>query len=190
MAAAVEAHSFEALDQLCWRNSDLDLSHVDALLATLMEPPPGPGLVKGNDAADLETLRRTGARARDTPPRPGAAAGPPAVGSRSDTRLPQAHGRYAHQAVRPGLRGYARAISTCRPRLAGQIGALSRSDGDIDTLMQRLAGVRIWSYIAARGDWVKDSPHWQGQAREVEDLLSDALHERLTSRSSTAVPRT
>ena len=66
--------------------------------------------------------------------------------------------------------------------LAGQIGALSRSDGDIDTLMQRLAGVRIWSYIAARGDWVKDSPHWQGQAREVEDLLSDALHERLTSR--------
>src|ERR1700759_471585 len=56
MAAAVEAHTFEALDQLCWRNSDLDLSHVDALLATLMAPPPGPGLVKGNDAADLETL--------------------------------------------------------------------------------------------------------------------------------------
>jgi hypothetical protein len=62
------------------------------------------------------------------------------------------------------------------------IGALSRADGDIDTLMQRLAGVRVWSYIAARADWVKDSPHWQGRAREVEDLLSDALHERLTSR--------
>src|SRR5690242_11934929 len=56
VAAAVEAHSFEPLEQLCWRNSDLDLSHVDALLATLMAPPPGPGLVKGNDAADLETL--------------------------------------------------------------------------------------------------------------------------------------
>ena len=35
--------------------------------------------------------------------------------------------------------------------LAAQIGALARADGDIDTLMQRLAGVRVWSYIAARG---------------------------------------
>ena len=66
--------------------------------------------------------------------------------------------------------------------LAAQIGALARADGDIDTLMQRLSGVRVWSYIAARSDWVQDSAHWQGKAREVEDLLSDALHERLTSR--------
>ena len=56
VVAAVEAHSFDALDQLCWRNSDLDLTHIDALLASLTVPPPGPGLVKGNDAADLETL--------------------------------------------------------------------------------------------------------------------------------------
>ncbi len=66
--------------------------------------------------------------------------------------------------------------------LAGQIAALARADGDIDTLMQRLAGIRVWSYIAARADWVADALHWQGRAREVEDLLSDALHERLTSR--------
>ena len=48
--------------------------------------------------------------------------------------------------------------------------------------MQRLAGVRVWSYIAARADWVADAPHWQGRAREVEDRLSDVLHERLTAR--------
>ncbi len=66
--------------------------------------------------------------------------------------------------------------------LGGQIAGLARPDGDIDTLMQRLSGVRVWSYIAARSDWVQDAAHWQGRAREVEDLLSDALHERLTSR--------
>jgi ATP-dependent RNA helicase SUPV3L1/SUV3 len=48
--------------------------------------------------------------------------------------------------------------------------------------MQRLAGVRVWAYIAARADWVADAPHWQGRAREVEDRLSDVLHERLTTR--------
>jgi ATP-dependent RNA helicase SUPV3L1/SUV3 len=66
--------------------------------------------------------------------------------------------------------------------LAAQIAALARADGDLDTLMQRLAGIRVWSYVAARPEWVRDAPHWQGRAREVEDLLSDALHERLTSR--------
>ncbi len=66
--------------------------------------------------------------------------------------------------------------------LAAQIAGLDRADGDIDTLMQRLSGVRVWSYIAARSDWVKDSLHWQAKAREVEDKLSDALHESLTTR--------
>ena len=66
--------------------------------------------------------------------------------------------------------------------LAAQIAGLDRADGDIDTLMQRLSGVRVWSYIAARSDWVKDTLHWQARAREVEDKLSDALHESLTSR--------
>src|SRR6185437_8234517 len=56
VARAVEEHSFEPLAQLCWRNSDLDFSSVDALLATLNQPPPGPGLVRGNEATDVETL--------------------------------------------------------------------------------------------------------------------------------------
>ncbi len=182
VAAAVEAHSFEALDQLCWRNSDLDLSHVDALLSTLMAPPPGPGLVKGNDAADLETLA---ALAHDPEIRR------LAHGRRMVRRLWEACqipdfrklADDTHTKLCARVFGHiARDQHLPTDWLAGQIGALARADGDIDTLMQRLAGVRVWSYIAARADWVRDSPHWQGRAREVEDLLSDALHEGLTSR--------
>ncbi|MEY2503556.1 MAG: ATP-dependent helicase, partial [Verrucomicrobiota bacterium] len=33
-----------------------------------------------------------------------------------------------------------------------------------------------------RPDWLADPEHWQGIAREVENKLSDALHERLTER--------
>jgi ATP-dependent RNA helicase SUPV3L1/SUV3 len=182
VVAAVEAHSFEALDQLCWRNSDLDLTHVDTLLAGLTVPPPGPGLVKGNDAADLETLValarepeiRELARGRRMVRHLWDACQIPDFRKLTDdthTRLcARVFGHIAKDEHLP------------TDWLAGQIGALARADGDIDTLMQRLSGVRVWSYIAARTDWVKDSAHWQGRAREVEDLLSDALHERLTSR--------
>jgi ATP-dependent RNA helicase SUPV3L1/SUV3 len=66
--------------------------------------------------------------------------------------------------------------------LDGQVAALDRVEGDIDTLMQRLSGVRVWSYIAARPDWVRDAAGMQARARAVEDKLSDALHEKLTTR--------
>lgn len=59
---------------------------------------------------------------------------------------------------------------------------LDRLDGDIDTLMQRLAHVRTWTYIAYRSQWLRDSAHWQGRSRLIEDRLSDALHEKLLQR--------
>ena len=177
VAAAVEAHSFDALDQLCWRNSDLDFSHVDALLDTLMAPPPGPGLVKGNDAADLETLA---ALARDPDIRR-MAQGRRMVGKLWEAcQIPDFRKLADDTHTRLCGRVFGHVAKEGRlptDWLAGQIAALARADGDIDTLMQRLAGVRVWSYIAARSDWVQDSAHWQGRAREVEDLLSDALHE-------------
>ena len=182
LAMAVEAHSFDALEQLCWRNSDLDFSHVDSLLAALTAPPPRQGLVKGNDAADLETLA--------------------ALAREPDIRA-LAHGRSrvrllwdacqipdfrkladeTHTRLCARVFGHiARDGTLPTDWLAGQIAGVERIDGDLDTLMQRLAGIRIWSYIAARADWVHDAAHWQGRAREVEDKLSDALHERLIAR--------
>ena len=57
-----------------------------------------------------------------------------------------------------------------------------RTDGDIDTLSNRIAHVRTWTYVANRPDWLADPEHWQGVTRAVEDKLSDALHERLAER--------
>ena len=45
------------------------------------------------------------------------------------------------------------------------IAGLSKTEGDIDTLMARLSGVRVWSYIAARTDWVAGRPSLAGGAR-------------------------
>jgi ATP-dependent RNA helicase SUPV3L1/SUV3 len=182
VVAAVEAHSFDSLDMLCWRNSDLDFSSMDGLIDSLNAPPPGPGLMRGNEASDMETLI---ALARDPDIRKLAQ-------SRHRMRLlwdacqipdfrKLADDTHARLCAR--VFGHV-ATDTHLPTdwLAAQIAGLDRADGDIDTLMQRLSGVRVWSYIAARSDWVKDTVHWQARAREVEDKLSDALHQSLTTR--------
>src|SRR5207302_6315769 len=63
-----------------------------------------------------------------------------------------------------------------------QVAQADRTDGDIDTLSTRIAHIRTWTFAANRPDWLADPEHWQGVTREIEDKLSDALHERLTER--------
>ena len=115
-----------------------------------MAPPPGPGLVKGNDAADLETLAalahepeiRRLAQGRRMVRRLWEACQIPDFRKLADD---------THTKLCARVFGHiARDQHLPTDWLAGQIGALARADGDIDTLMQRLAGVRVWSYIAAR----------------------------------------
>ncbi|MEJ0044442.1 MAG: hypothetical protein WDM81_20455 [Rhizomicrobium sp.] len=60
--------------------------------------------------------------------------------------------------------------------------ALNVTEGDVATLSGRLAQIRTWTYAANRSSWTRDSAHWQGVTRAVEDRLSDALHEQLTQR--------
>jgi ATP-dependent RNA helicase SUPV3L1/SUV3 len=182
IVGAVESHTFEALDHVCWRNSDLDFGSIDALLASLNEAPPRRGLVRGNDASDFETLavlsRDPAVRALVTGRRGVGllwdACQVPDFRKLADESHAQLCARIFTHVAKEG------ALPT--DWLASSFAALGRTDGDIDTLMQRLAGVRVWSYIAARADWLRDPATWQGRARAIEDALSDVLHERLMAR--------
>ena len=42
--------------------------------------------------------------------------------------------------------------------------------------------VRTWAYIAHRADWLAEPEKWAERTREIEEKLSDALHQRLTQR--------
>src|SRR5690606_4543953 len=66
--------------------------------------------------------------------------------------------------------------------VAQRIEGLHRTEGDIETLMARIAYVRPWTYVAHQRDWLDDAAGWQERTRAIEDELSDALHERLTRR--------
>jgi ATP-dependent RNA helicase SUPV3L1/SUV3 len=63
-----------------------------------------------------------------------------------------------------------------------QVRRLERYDGDIDSLLQRLAAVRTWTYVSHQSGWVVDPRLWQERTRALEDKLGDLLHERLVER--------
>jgi ATP-dependent RNA helicase SUPV3L1/SUV3 len=180
---AVENHRFDPLDRLFWRNSRLDFDSVPALLRSLEERPGRPGLVPAREADDHLALQAL-ARMPDI----AAAARHPAavrllweVCQIPDFRkvMSDTHARLLAQIWRH-LSGSAGRLPT--EWVARQVGRLDRGDGDLDTLMARIAHIRTWTYIANRADWLADAASWQERARAIEDRLSDALHDRLTQR--------
>ncbi len=180
---AVETHRFDPLETLVWRNSELDFSSLHALLASLDAPPPALGLVRGPDAADHLALATL---ARD----PQIAA---LASDRASLRLlweacqipdyrklgDESHARLCGRVFR-ALRTPPYRVDPAW--IAREIQALDRTDGDIETLMGRLANARTWAYVAGRADWLADPAPLAERCRALEDRLSDALHERLTTR--------
>jgi ATP-dependent RNA helicase SUPV3L1/SUV3 len=66
--------------------------------------------------------------------------------------------------------------------LDARVGRLDDVTGDIEGLLARMADIRSFTYISHRAEWVGDARHWQERSRQIEDRLSDALHERLVQR--------
>ena len=179
----VENHRFEPLTNLYWRNRDLSFRSVESLLRDLEARPPDRALIRMRDAEDHQALA---ALARD-PENLKLAQGPAAVrllwevSQIPDFRkiLTEAHTRLLAQVFRQLMRP---AGVLPEEWVARQVERLNDDQGDIDTLTQRIAHIRTWTYIAHRGDWLTDSVGWQDRARAIEDRLSDALHDRLTQR--------
>ncbi len=183
LVQAIEDHEFEPLHRIYWRNWHLDFQSSERLCRSLALPPNKPGLIRAREADDERALH-TLLEDRNIVE---LANNPDAVRLLWEVcRIPDfrkvmsdAHARllsvlYQH------LRTGAERIPT--DWIAEQINHHDRLDGDIDTLTQRIAGVRTLNYIAYRADWLADSAHWQDRTRATEDRLSDALHDRLTQR--------
>lgn len=183
LALAVENHRFEPLKALSWRNADLRFASVPALLASLDRAPDRAGLIRARTADDHLALAALAAN----PAIAQLAVSPqrvrllwevcqiPDFRKVMDESHPRLLGRiFTH------LAGASERLPT--DWLAENIARLDRTDGEIDTIVARIAAIRTWTFITHRAHWVDDPGHWQGLTRGIEDRLSDALHERLTHR--------
>ncbi|MFL5204480.1 MAG: helicase-related protein [Microvirga sp.] len=179
---ALENHTFDPVRILQWRNPDLEFSSLARLRDSLGRQPREHGLVRaptGEDVAALEVLARDDdiqhfARSQYAVERLWQICQVPDYRKVS----PQTHADLVGQLYRFLMKDGAIPADW----FARHLSAMDRTDGDIDTLSNRIAQVRTWSFVANRPDWLKDPEHWQDVARQVEDKLSDALHERLAQR--------
>ena len=182
LVQALESHTFEPVKIVQWRNTDLDFSSIGALQATLATAPTEAPLTRAPVAEDILVLDHA---SRDDDVRG-------MTRSRVDVeRLWEVCQVPDYRKIAPAT--HAELVVTLYAHLirdnviptdffAAQVAQADLTDGDIDTLSNRIAHIRTWTFVANRPDWLADPEHWQGVTRGIEDKLSDALHERLTER--------
>lgn len=182
VAQAIMDHKFKPIKKLNWRNSDLIFDSVNDLIHSLECAPTREELIKAREADDLialknlmshhEILDRTIDRNSikllwdvcQIPDFRG-------ISQSEHANLLQHIFKFIHDNG-----------SVPEDWVARQVKLIDRVCGDLDTLSNRLAYIRTWTYVAQRNNWVENEQHWREQTRVVEYRISDALHEKLTQR--------
>lgn len=178
----IETHAFDAVKVMQWRTAEFDFSSIRALQQSLDATPKVQGLTRALPATDAQALDYL--------------ARYPEVIDLATTparveRLWEACALPDYRRITPAQHAdLILALYTDLVRhgtinedfLAEQAKRADRTDGEIDTLSARIAQIRTWTYVSNRPGWLADPTHWQEKTREIEDRLSDALHDRLTKR--------
>ncbi len=178
---ALESHDFAPIRQLQWRNAELDFASIDALRSSLEATPTHKALTRVPIATDQQALEFV---ARNEAARLATGRGAVEVLWQCcqipDYRdiSPAAHGEIVTR-IFSDLRRHQKVDADW---IAEQVRFCENTSGDIDTLSNRIRQIRTWTFVANRRNWLEDPTHWREKTRDIEDRLSDALHERLTQR--------
>ncbi len=178
----IESHNFDAVKVLQWRTAQMDFSSVRALKQALDRSAPLEGLTRALPAVDMQALDILARdedimRLADTAKR---------VETLWDACALPDYRRIApaqHADIIAAIyKDIVRKGFVDEDYMSEQVRRSDRTDGEIDTLSHRIAQIRTWTFVSHRPGWLADPTHWQEKTREIEDRLSDALHERLTKR--------
>ena len=175
----IENHSLPNAKMLYWRNSNLDFSSVKRLISSLEVKPTNKNLIRANESADEVVLRFLLKKNIENN-----------IYSNNLKLLweccqipdfeKKAYGQ--HISI---VDAVFRFLSIRKKRIPNaymkaQLDGLEKNHGNIDVLANRISNVRTWSYVANKKDWVENGDYWVQLTKNIEDNLSDRLHEELT----------
>jgi ATP-dependent RNA helicase SUPV3L1/SUV3 len=183
IVARLENHEFEPIKVLQWRSSALDFDSLERLKDSLRQSPNHARLTRARLSDDMIALDNVclDPEIFDIARSPAAVRRLWEVCQIPDYRKISATN---HAELAAAVYKYLMSDEGVIPEdwFASQVAFSDRTDGDIDTLATRIAHIRTWTFVSHRRDWLANHSYWQERTREIEDNLSDALHERLTQR--------
>ncbi len=175
----VEKHNLPDTKMIYWRNNNLNFKNPNALLESLEMRPKNRSLIKTQDSLDENVLRFFLKK-----------------GENNNLyfnnlellweccQIPDFEKKAYGQHINVVDKVY-RFLSTQKKKIPNdymkeQLKGLEKDHGNIDVLSHRISNVRTWSYVANKKNWVENSDYWVQLTKDIEDKLSDKLHDELT----------
>ena len=177
----IENHKFEEIRTLFWRNSNLNFSSTSSLLKSLEERPNKDWLRRIQECEDEKVLKYFLKDFRDQK----------IIQNENGLKLlweccqiPDfVKKNYGHHLeVVNKIFGFlnSKEGKITNNYIKQQLSLLNKLDGNVDSISNRIANVRTWSYVSNKVNWVENQDYWVERTKLLEDKLSDRLHEELT----------
>ena len=176
----LEKHQFNEINTIFWRNSNLDFSNTSNLIKSLEAMPAKDWLRRINECEDEKVLKFL---VKDSSIK---------INENGEDlkklweccQIPdfvkKTYGNHIEivKKVFSFLKSDVGKISN--NYMKSQLSALDKLEGNVDSISNRIANVRTWSYVSNKSNWVENQDYWVERTKYIEDKLSDRLHEELT----------
>ncbi len=175
----IEKHQLPETKVIYWRNSKLNFENPNKLIASLELKPSRKNLLRTNDSLDESVLRFFLKKGANN------------IIYHKNLELlweccqipdfeKKAYGQHINI-----IDKVFQFLSTRKRKIPStfmkeQLKGLEKDHGNVDLLSHRLSNVRTWSYVANKKNWVENSDYWVQLTKNIEDKLSDKLHDELT----------
>ena len=177
----IEKHELNNINTLYWRNSDINFDSLDNLISSLEKKTNSEFLRRINDCEDEKVLKfiikndenKNNKYSKEYLKTLWECCQIPDFSKKN-------YGN--HIEVVKKVFGFLTSSSgkVSNDFIKNQLKHLDKYDGNIDTLTNRISNIRTWSYVANKRNWLDNSDYWIEASKNIEDKLSDKLHEELT----------
>ncbi len=175
----IEKHHLPKTKMIYWRNSNLNFENPEKLIISLEQKPNNKNLIRTNDSLDESVLRHFLKKGTNN------------ILYFKNLELlweccqipdfeKKAYGQHINIIDKVFQFLTTRKKKIPSSFMKEQLKGLEKDHGNVDLLSHRLSNVRTWSYVANKKNWVENSDYWVQLTKNIEDKLSDKLHDELT----------
>ena len=175
----IEKHQLPDTRTIYWRNSKLNFKSPEKLISSLEQKPDHRNLLRTNDSLDESVLRFFLKKGANN------------IIYHKNLELlweccqipdfeKKAYGQHINVVDKVFQFLTTRKKKIPSVFMKEQLKGLEKDHGNVDLLSHRLSSVRTWSYVANKKNWVENSDYWVQLTKNIEDKLSDKLHDELT----------
>lgn len=177
----LENHKFDSVINIYWRNSSLDFSSIKKFIESLNKPPSIPNLLRNRELIDENMFKFL-------------------TTEKSQLKINNEENHISklweccqipdftkssyneHMEIVTSVFNF---LTSDKQKITNdwmkkQVSNLDNLIGNIDAIANRISHVRTWSYVANKRNWVENNDYWIAKTKDIEDKLSDRLHEELS----------